>query len=140
MLYPFRPKEEFTALAESFREMCRSIEPFEIEFHRFRYFHHGRGQYTLWLAPEPAEAVIALQTALWQVAPDCDDTRRFPNGFTPHLSVGQVQGKAQMEKLREQLQARWQPLSFTAKETSVIWRNRPPDDIFRVGQTVPLGE
>ena len=140
MLYPFRPKEEFASLAESFGDVCRSLDSFEIQFNHFRYFHHGRGQYTLWLVPEPAEAVIALQSALWQVVPDCDDVRRFANGFTPHLSMGHVRGTAEMEQLREQLQVKWQPISFTVKEIILIWRNQPPDDVFRVGQTVSLGE
>lgn len=140
MIYPFRPKEQFAMIAELFLDACQSIEPFEIQFLRFRFFHHGRQQYTLWLAPEPAEPVIALQTALWQVVPDCHETRRFKHGFTPHLSVGQVRGKAQMEQLREHLQSQWQPLTFPVKEISLIWRNQPPDDVFRVGQKVQVGE
>ena len=127
-------------LAESFRDVCRSIEPFEVQFDQFRFFHHGHQQHTLWLSPEPAEAVIALQTALWEVVPDCDDVRRFANGFTPHLSVGQVTGKTQMEQLREQLQSQWQPISFRVKEVSLIWRNQAPDDVFRIGGRVQFGE
>lgn len=106
---------------------------------RLRFFHHGRQQYTLWLAPEPAEPVITLQTALWQVVPDCHETRKFKYGFTPHLSVGQVRGKTQMEQLREHLQAHWQPLSWTVRDISLLWRNQPPDDVFRVGQNIRLG-
>lgn len=139
MIYPFRPREQFAAIADLFLNVCRSIEPFEVQFRQFRCFHHGRQQYTLWLAPEPAEPVIALQTALWQVVPDCNETREFKNGFTPHLSVGQVRGKAQMERLREQLQSQWQPIRITVKEVNLIWRNQPPDDVFRVGWKVQLG-
>jgi 2'-5' RNA ligase len=105
----------------------------------FRFFHHGHQRYTLWLAPEPTEPVIALQTALWQVVPDCDETRKHKHGFTPHLSVGQVRGKAQMEQLCKKLQSQWQPLTFTVKKISLIWRNQPPDDVFRVGRNVQLG-
>ena len=147
IIYPFRPQEQFATIAESFLEVCQSIEPFEIQFARFQCFHHGHQRYTLWLAPEPAELVIRLQTALWQVVPDCDEvrkfcdeTRRFKHGFIPHLSVGQVRGKAQMEQLREHLQSQWQPLMFTVKDINLIWRNQPPDDIFRVGRKVHVGE
>lgn len=140
LLYPFRPRDEFAALTEPLRDACRSFEPFDIQLNSVRSFRHGRGQYTLWLAPEPAETVVALQTALWQVVPDCDDVRRFGNGFTPHLSVGQIKGKTQMEQLREQLQAAWRPLSFIVKEISLIRRNQPPDDVFNIAGTVRLGE
>jgi 2'-5' RNA ligase len=139
MIYPFRPKEQFEALAEEFRAVCQAIAPFELQFVHFRFFSHGRQQYTLWLTPEPVDPVIELQTALWQVVPDCDDTRKFKHGFTPHLSVGQVRGKAQMEALSGQLQSRWQPLAFTVKEVNLIWRNQPPDDVFRVGRKVHIG-
>ena len=139
MIYPFRPQEQFEEMAELFRTVCQSIEPFEMHLSRLRCFYHGRQQYTLWLAPEPAEPVIALQTALWQVVPDCDEARKFKHGFTPHLSVGQVCGKTQMEQLREHLQAHWQPLTWTVREINLICRNQPPDDVFRVERKVGLG-
>ena len=140
MMYPFRPQEQFEGLAELFRTVCHSIEPFEMHFSQLRFFHHGRQQYTLWLAPEPVEPVIALQTALWQVVPDCNETRKFKHGFTPHLSIGQVRGKSQMEHLCEYLQSHWQPLTCPVREVSLIWRNQPPDDVFRVDRKVRLGE
>ncbi|GAK55917.1 hypothetical protein U27_02878 [Candidatus Vecturithrix granuli] len=140
MIYPFRPKEFFATLAESFLKVCQAIEPFEIQLLRLRFFHHGRQQYTLWIAPETDEPLMALQTALWQVTPDCNATRSFKRGFTPHLSIGQVGGKAEMEQLRDHLQSQWQPLTWTVKEVNLICRNQPPDDIFRVGEKVQLGE
>lgn len=140
MVYPFRPKEQFEELEEPFRAVCHSIKPFDVHLSQLRFFHHGRQQYTLWFAPEPTEVVMTLQTALWQVVPDCSETRKFKHGFTPHLSVGQVRGKTQMEQLREHLQSQWQPLTWTVREVSLIWRNQPPDDVFRVGGKVQLGE
>jgi hypothetical protein len=44
-----------------------------------------------------------------------------------------------MFALKEALQAAWQPIAFTAHEISLIWRCEPPDDVFRLGQTVRLG-
>ena len=139
MIYPFRPQEEFGVVAEQFLEVCQQIEPFEVKLAEFRSFHHGRGNYTLWLAPEPAEKVIQLQTALWEVVPDCDDVKKYKSGFTPHLSVGQVRGKTKMEHVQHTLQSQWQPLAFVMQEISLIWRGQPPDDIFRVGQKLQLG-
>jgi 2'-5' RNA ligase len=139
MLYPFRPQEEFAPLAEQFLEICEHIEPFTIELAAFRYFHHKRESYTLWLVPEPEETLVQLQTMLWEVVPDCDDVRKHKGGFTPHLSVGQVRGKAKMVQLQNALQAAWQPLSFVVRKVSLIWHGQPPDDVFSIGQEVRLG-
>jgi hypothetical protein len=35
---------------------------------------------------------------LQKVVPDCDDVEKFKDGFTPHLSVGQVRGRKSLEK------------------------------------------
>lgn len=84
---------------------CASIEPFTISLGEFRFFRHGSGRCTLWLAPEPAEELRRLQSALHAAFPDCDDLSRFPAGFKPHLSVGQFRSLRDCERTREQLQA-----------------------------------
>jgi 2'-5' RNA ligase len=139
LLYPFRPRAEFATLAERFSRPCAEIEPFVVDLAEFRFFHHGRGSYTLWLAPEPKERIIRLQAALQSVVPDCDDVTHYPNSFTPHLSVGQVRRQTAMEQLRAALQTTWQPVSFTVGQVSLIWRGEPPDDVFRVIHTVAVG-
>jgi len=136
LLYPCRPHDEFGWLAERFSAACEGIKPFQVELAQLRFFRHRGESFTLWLAPEPKEAVIRLQAVLGSVVPDCDDVRRHRDGFTPHLSVGQVRGEREMLTLKEALQAAWQPIAFTADQISLIWRGDPPDDVFRVGQTV----
>ena len=138
LIYPFRPKEEFDVLAEQFKMACRQVTPFEIELARFRFFEHKRESYTIWLDPEPAEPLVRLQETLRQIVPDCDDVNRFPSGFTPHLSVGQVKGRARLRDLLERLQTSWEPLSFAAGQINLIWRGTPPDDIFHVTHVVKL--
>ncbi len=138
LIYPFRPKKEFDVLAEQFKMACREITPFEVEVGRFSFFEHKRESYTIWLDPEPTEPLVRLQETLQQIVPDCDDVNRFPSGFTPHLSVGQVKGRAQLQELLEQLQPSWGPLSFAVEQVKLIWRGSPPDDIFRVAHVVEL--
>ena len=138
LLYPFRPREEFAALAAPLEGACRTIRPFEIELAEFRCFRRGRGNGTMWLAPEPTEALSELHEALWKVVPDCDDVRQFANGYTPHLSVGQAAG-AKLKELLDELQAGWTPLRFRAEGVSLIWRSDPPDDVFRVDRTIVFG-
>jgi 2'-5' RNA ligase len=139
LLYPFRPRDEFAGLADRFSAVCAGLEPFRVGLVELRFFRHRRESFTLWLAPEPRAALIRLQAQLGSVAPDCDDVTRNRDGFTPHLSVGQVRGEREMFTLKEALQAAWQPIAFTAREVSLIWRCDPPDDVFRLGQTVRLG-
>jgi 2'-5' RNA ligase len=139
LLYPFRQRHEFDSLAGRFSSACMGIERFRLALTEIRYFRHRRDSYTLWLAPEPKEALVHLQALIEEVVPDCHDVSRHQGGFTPHLSVGQVRGEREMSELKEALQASWQPLTFTASEISLIWRGEPPDDVFRIGETVGLG-
>jgi 2'-5' RNA ligase len=138
LVYPFRPQHEFGALAERFVHACAQIPPFQVEMATVGWFQH-RSSYTLWLAPEPKETLVRLQTALWRVVPDCEDTRRHEGGFTPHLSLGQVRGREALSELLAEVQRAWSPIHFLASEISLIWRNDSPDDAFRVGQAVRLG-
>ena len=139
LLYPFRPREQFDEAAGMLRDACRQIEPFEVRLAEFRRFHHGRARYTLWLAPEPQETMLHLQAAVASAAPECDDVSKHAQGFTPHLSVGQVNGHDAMASLKTSLEASWQPLSFTARHVNLIWRDEPPDDVFRVDRLIALG-
>src|SRR5262245_33290170 len=57
LLYPFRPRPDFPPGAEGLTATCRGVGPFEVTLAEFRFFRHGSGRCTLWLAPEPAEEV-----------------------------------------------------------------------------------
>ncbi len=138
LIYPFRPRDQFDGLAGPLAEACRGVEPFEVRLAEFRHFRHGRSSFTIWLAPEPKDALVRLQAAIQAVVPDCDDLAGHAQGFTPHLSVGQARGHEDMASLKEPLQAGWQPLSFVLGRISLIWRGQPPDDVFAVDRTVPL--
>ena len=83
--------------------------------------------------------MVALQAAVQAVTPDCDDAARFAHGFTPHLSVGQAGGSRRRDEILAEVRAWWQPLHFAADALSLIRRGDPPDDIFRVERTIPLG-
>jgi 2'-5' RNA ligase len=138
LIYPFRRRQQFDALVGPFSRVCTGIAPFEVELARFATFRHRSG-HTLWLAPEPPDALAQLQTALWRVVPECDEVRRHSGGFTPHLSVGQARGDQRASALLANLQSAWIPLCFRVTEVSLIWRDDPPDDMFQVWQSIPLG-
>lgn len=138
LVYPFRPVSEFESLTLLLAEACREMAPFEIHLANFGVFDRGRRNAVLYLIPEPVRPLKALQAAIQSVVPDCDDVARFPGGYTPHLSVGQVRGnKAQTS--RAAWQTAWRPLVFTVDRACLIWRRNPPEDVFRVGPVLPLG-
>jgi 2'-5' RNA ligase len=138
LVYPFRPAPDFESLSPLLAGVCRATAPFEIRLAKFGRFDRGRQNTTVYLIPEPDQPLKTLQATLQSVVPDCDDVGRFPGGYTPHLSVGQVRGnKAPASSAA--WQAAWRPLSFTVTRVCLIWRNNPPDDVFRVGPVLPLG-
>ncbi len=138
LLYPFRPVSFFERLTPLLVQACAGIEPFEVQLARFDLFVHSRRKTTLHLVPEPVKVLKALHNTLWKILPDCDDLRRFANGFTPHLSVGQVRSQ-DARALWAGWQATWEPLVFTLTKVCMIWRNDPPDDIFRIGPELAIG-
>lgn len=139
LLYPFYPKQGFDDVVDVLAKACENISTFEVSFSHIQYFQHGRRSFTLWLAPEPKAAVCALQNALWKAVPDCDDTQKHKDGFTPHLSVGQVRSRQELDELLPVLQAEWDRLTVRADCIDLIWRNEKPDDVFRVGYSIALG-
>jgi len=140
LLYPFYPREVWPAAIPALVSACAQIAPFDVTIAAFDYFRQPRQQFALWLAPVTPEPLIALQTALWRAAPDCDSTRRHAHGFTPHLSVGQARGEAQLGQRLAAMRAGWQPLRFSVRGIQSIWRNEPPDDVFQIGESINLAE
>jgi 2'-5' RNA ligase len=140
LLYPFRPLEELPAMARSLTTALRPLAPFPVELEALHFFRHGPRSHTIWLAPEPAGPLVALEAALRAAAPDCDEQARHEGGFHPHLSVGQFGGRAEeVPAFIDSLSAGWRPLRFVASVVSLIARGDPPDDVFAVEAEVPLG-
>ncbi len=139
LLYPFRPREEFDEVEPALRERACDCEPFKVALAEFSWFRHGRGRYTMWLRPEPAEPIVRLQTALMQAVPDCDDVARFASGFTPHLSVGQRRGKSELERTLAELSAEFEPVRFVVDRVAMIRRSGEAGGPFEVDRWVALG-
>ncbi len=140
LIYPFRPFDEFEKIYGEFENVCKQIKSFKVILSRFKFFQHGGEYYTIWLEPEPSEKIVELQGKLQSIVPDCDDVRRFENGFTPHLSVGQVRGRNNLKNLLMELEKIWTLLEFELKSVFFIWRNDPPDDVFRVWKEIKFSD
>ena len=103
-------------------------------------FAHGKGHYTVWLAPEPEKSLLDLHAAVWTAVSASVDFEPAIERFKPHLSVGHVRGMANAIELVGELQARWTPIHFPVSAIHLIWRNSPPDDAFRIARSVPFHE
>ena len=89
--------------------------------------------------PNPREPLKRLRARLGEFFPDCSDVADYPKGYTPHLSIGQVQGKTRRAKTQAALELAWKPIEFILREVTLIHRGRTPNDIFRIHGTVPFG-
>jgi len=138
LLYPFLPRAALAQAIPAAAEGLAVIRGFQVVLARFDAFRHRGGTFTLWLAPEPKDALVALQAALVRRFPECDAVNRLGGGFTPHLSVGQARGEDEVRALRSEL-AGWKPLAFTARSVTIIVRDPPPNDVFRPLAEVALG-
>jgi RNA 2',3'-cyclic 3'-phosphodiesterase len=137
LLYPFRAKEEYDREVKGVEAACAGVRPFRITLAEFRWFRHGTGSATIWLHPQPPEPFEDLQIAVGERFPDCEEVRRHPEGFVPHLSVGQAKGEEEARRLSRDLQAKWEALPFDVAEVALIARDG--DGPFRVERVVPLG-
>jgi 2'-5' RNA ligase len=141
LLYPFRPPELLPEALERLRHCCALQRPFRIALRQFELFRHGRSSFTVWLRPEPAAPLQALQRALEACFPDCTEQSSYPGGFVPHLSVGQFRGEAQAaERFRADLQREWEPIEFQVESIAAIVRGDPPEDVFVPVATIALGD
>ncbi len=137
LIFPFVPELEIPRLLPGLTAALADVVPFRIRLERFRYFRHPSGTATVWLAPVPAEPVGEVQWRLQQVVPWCDDQRRHPEGFTPHLSVGQAMSWEEAERLVAQLQRSWSSLEFHVDHVSIVVRG--PTTPFREAHRLPFG-
>jgi len=138
LLYPFRPESEYNTLESLFSTICKKIKSFEITFSKFKYFNHGKQKYTLWLAPDPEFLIIELQYKLLAIVPDCNNVNLFKNGYTPHLSVGQIEGKKRLIEVIETLQRNWNQIKFTINSIYFIAREKQKLSKFEVKKTFLL--
>jgi 2'-5' RNA ligase len=138
LLYPFYPRDQFQPqrVIPRLEAACRQISSFEVRLATFRYFTHGARRATIWLDPEPREAFVHLQATLQDAFPEYDEQSRHRAGFTPHLSVGQVTSRRDLQSLLVTLQTHWAPLTFRLNAAALIWRTS--DGPFQIDSRIPL--
>jgi 2'-5' RNA ligase len=138
LIHPFRPENEYNILEKSFSDECKSIEPFKIQLKEFKYFNHGKQQYTLWLNPEPFDLIVKLQTNILRIVPDCNEVNKYKYGFRPHLSVGQIQGTNNLLEIMKNLQNNWNEIQFLLNEIFFISREKSKTSKFKIKKRIKL--
>ena len=138
LLYPFRPKAEFKYIKEEFEDFCSQIKSFIVNFRIFNYFHHRPQNFTIWLHPESNGLISNLQAELLRIVPDCNDVNKHKNGFTPHLSVGQIKGKKNLIKIIKRLQNSWKEIKFTVNCVYFISRENNNQSKFEIINQIDL--
>jgi 2'-5' RNA ligase len=140
LLYPFRPESEFISLELDFKKVCENIKPFEFALESFKFFHHGKQRYTLWLEPSPQKSIIDLQKKIQSVTPDCNDVGLFKGGFNPHLSVGQITEKELLDETLQNLEHHWKSLQFIVDKIFIIAREQRKNSTFQVKKIIQLSK
>ncbi|MFX1236709.1 MAG: 2'-5' RNA ligase family protein [Promethearchaeota archaeon] len=138
LIYPFRPEIEFDSLTPEFENKCKKIESFEVSLKDFKYFHYGKNRYTVWLEPTPTSPIKALQSEILKIVPDCDDLNKHKGGFTPHLSVGQINRKINLKEMVDSFKRSWETIRFTIKEIYFITRQKNNESSFQVKKRICL--
>ncbi|MFX1590381.1 MAG: 2'-5' RNA ligase family protein, partial [Promethearchaeota archaeon] len=110
----------------------------QIHLKMFNYFNHGRQRYTLWLNPEPIDLIRNLQATILKIVPDCSDVNKYKNGFTPHLSMGQIKGKNNLLEIIESLQINWKEIKFRLSEIFFISREKSKTSKFEKKKRIQL--
>ena len=138
LVYPFVPRAAWDEVRPILAAVCRTIEPFSLTLGSIGVFPQRGGRAVLWFAPEPTAPLAALHAALAAALPLAQ--AHAPSRFTPHLSIGRAATSQERETLAEAVRATWVPVTFSVREIALVWRNAPPDDVFRVGERLPLRE
>ena len=136
LLYPFAERHDFASVIPALTQAVQQVTPFSVELTRFDVFRH-RKSCTLFLVPDPEDAIARLHSTLLHHLPDYDDTVRFAGGFHPHLSVGQFQHRS-LQAEQQRLQTEWQPVQCEMEAISLIYRSPETNDRFVVAEQFPF--
>jgi 2'-5' RNA ligase len=121
LLYPFKPENEYNILEKEFSDKCNHIKPFEIHLKQFKFFNHGK-----------------QQSKFLEIVPDCNDVNKYKDGFIPHLSLGQIKGKSNLDYVINKLQKKWKHISFLLDKIYFISREQHKKAKFEVIKSIYL--
>jgi len=135
LIYPFVPALNFASVVDQVSKSISSFAPFQINFDELGHFGY-KVTSTMFVRPKTkSNELILLQNSLQNAFPQFNDISNLsPQGYTPHLSLGQFNPKDITETLKK-FQSLWTPFTFTVSEIFLISRNGIDDpfvEFFRV--------
>lgn len=139
LAYPFLPPERFGEAADAMEGPCAARDEFTVTFRRFGAFPRNRGDSILWLAPEPADAMANMRSALAGVLEPLRPGLFGYRSFEPHLTVGRFKKRGELRAAMDELASRWQPLVCAIGRVCLIERENRPDARFEISRSIPLG-
>ena len=129
LVYPFFPAADSEKIAAKLTSALVHLPSQKVFLTTLCHFTHRRS-YTLWLTPEPKPFFQRLSDFLYQLFPSHSEQRQYPQGFTPHLSVGNFKSYKELEEAKKWIQAIWRPQSFFCNRVAWLVRQDPPKDVF----------
>ena len=136
LIYPFLPVEKFPSIYEKLSVICQKQKPFSIHFDKFGFFSQ-RKRNVVWFAPSLRKPFIDLQHLLVESMPQLSQKKKE---FCPHMTMAHISQKEKTEEMIEKFTQELPPFSCTFDKISLIHRNDPPDDIFRIEKEIHFGQ
>ena len=131
LFYPFLPDNMFGNIKISLEKL--QLKSFDVYLEKIEYFKHKQS-YTLWLNPEPKSDLTDIYLSVRKCIKE-NFREDSTNNFTPHLTIGRVKGETEFNKVYEELKKIWKPTKFRFDKISLICRDDPPNDKFKVAET-----
>lgn len=138
LFYPFIAKESFYDIKYNLEQTCKHISPFTINLSEIGYFKQRKGNFILWVGPQEQPDLQAMYKSISNPLQKIMEIKKRP--FHPHLTIGRMRNEKTFHEVEEQIKFSWQSLKWNVDKVSLIWRNEPPDDVFRIEYEIPLGE
>jgi len=129
LVYGFVPEAAFDEAARLVADAVAGIGPIRVRLATLGRFEH-RDSTTVFLQPEPSQALRHLQRALSSRFPGCT-----ADAYTPHLTIAKLSGPATGTAFAA-LQRQWSPIECTLSTVDLI--SRRGDEPFAVRRSVPL--
>ena len=135
LVYPFLPRAEIEFAKGRVHSVCSKFKPIDITLDDAKVFRSLSHTYSVWLAPEPWEPLVTLQSAVQKAFPECRPSKGGSD-YTPHLSIGQVYSRDQLDEFLSKVRSVL-PITFRIESISVIRREH--ETPFELAYQVPLG-
>jgi len=148
LLDSFSSADRMAEAVKLFRQAASEVEPFEVSLKELKYFTHGQKRgFTIYLDPEikplanGANPLHELQRKLYAKCLEGRfqmlEDKIAPSQFTPHVSLGKISSKTELDKAMETYGAKWEVITFTVTQFQILSKLIHDTSVRHV---IPLGK